>query len=33
MLSVHGSSATDVWVVGRQLGEGGSTGLIYHIGP
>ncbi len=33
MLAVHGSSETDVWVVGRQLGEGGSTGLIYHIGP
>ena len=31
MLSVHGSSANDVWVVGRQLGEGGSTPLIYHI--
>lgn len=31
MLAVHGSSADDVWVVGRQLGEGGSTPLIYHI--
>jgi hypothetical protein len=31
MLSVHGSSANDVWVVGRQLGEGGATPLIYHI--
>lgn len=33
MVAVHGSSANDVWVVGHQLGEGGSTGLIYHIGP
>jgi len=31
MLSVHGSAENDVWIVGRQLGEGGSTGLIYHL--
>jgi hypothetical protein len=31
MHAVHGSSATDVWVVGTQLGEGGAKGLIYHL--
>jgi len=29
-LAVHGSSSSDVWAVGQQLGEGGSTGIIYH---
>ena len=29
-LAVHGTSATDVWAVGRELGQGGSTALIYH---
>lgn len=29
-LAVHGSSATDVWAVGQQLGEGGSIGVIYR---
>jgi hypothetical protein len=29
-VAVHGSAATDVWAVGNQLGQGGSTALIYH---
>lgn len=29
-LAIHGSSATDIWAVGQELGEGGSTGIIYH---
>lgn len=33
LLSVHGTSANDVWIVGRQLGDNGSTGLIYHLAP
>jgi hypothetical protein len=32
-LAVHGSSASDVWAVGQQLGEGGSTALIYRHQP
>ena len=32
-VAVHGTSSTDVWAVGQQLGEGGSTGLIYHYRP
>jgi len=32
-LAVHGTSSTDVWAVGQQLGEGGSTALIYHYQP
>lgn len=32
-LAVHGSSSTDVWAVGQQLGEGGSTALLYHYAP
>jgi hypothetical protein len=32
-VAVHGTSSTDVWVVGHQLGEGGSTGLIYRHQP
>lgn len=28
--SVHGTSSSDIWIVGHQLGEGGATGLIYH---
>jgi len=32
-LAVHGTSSTDVWAVGQQLGDGGSTGLIYHYQP
>ncbi len=32
-LAVHGTSSTDVWAVGQQLGEGGSSGLIYHYEP
>ena len=31
-VAIHGSSSSDVWAVGHQLGEGGSTGIIYH-GP
>jgi hypothetical protein len=33
LLAVHCSSAHDIWIVGRQLGAGGSTGLIYHRTP
>ena len=29
-LDVHGSSAHDLWIVGHQLGSGGSTALIEH---
>ena len=32
-VAVHGSSATDVWAVGYQLGEGGSKAVIYHHEP
>ena len=32
-LAVHGTSSTDVWAVGQQLGVRGSTGLIYHYQP
>ena len=32
LLSVHGSSSKDVWTVGHQLGQGGSTALIWHHG-
>ena len=32
-LAVHGTSSSDVWAVGQQLGEGGSTSLIYHYQP
>lgn len=31
--AVHGTSSTDVWAVGQQLGEGGFTALIYHYQP
>lgn len=31
--AVHGSSSTNVWAVGHQLGEGGSTGIIYRYDP
>jgi hypothetical protein len=30
--AVHGSSSEDVWVVGVELGEGGTTPLVYHRG-
>jgi hypothetical protein len=32
-VAVHGSAADDVWAVGRQLGEGGSTPIIWHYAP
>jgi hypothetical protein len=32
-VAVHGTSTTDVWAVGYQLGEGGSTGILYHHAP
>jgi hypothetical protein len=32
-LAIHGSSATDIWAVGQQLGQSGSTGIIYHYQP
>ncbi|MCC7537955.1 MAG: hypothetical protein IT379_17145 [Deltaproteobacteria bacterium] len=33
LVAVHGTSSTDVWAVGYQLGEGGSSAVIYHHGP
>ena len=30
---VHGSSSTNVWAIGYQLGEGGSTPLLYRYAP
>jgi hypothetical protein len=33
LLAVHGTSTNDVWAVGNQLGEGGSTGIIWHYHP
>ena len=32
-LALHGTSSIDIWVVGQELGEGGSSGLIYHYQP
>jgi len=32
-VAVHGTASGDVWVVGQELGEGGSTGLIWHRSP
>jgi hypothetical protein len=32
-VAVHGTSSSDVWAVGQELGQGGSIGLIYHRGP
>lgn len=32
LVSVHGTAADDVWIVGHQLGEGGSSPLILHRG-
>jgi hypothetical protein len=32
-VAVHGSSSTDVWAVGHQLGEGGGAGIVYHYEP
>jgi hypothetical protein len=31
--AMHGTSSTDVWAVGYQLGEGGGTGIIWHYEP
>jgi hypothetical protein len=33
LVSVHGTGADDVWIVGQQLGNSGSTPLILHRGP
>jgi hypothetical protein len=33
VIDVWAFSRTDVWAVGQQLGEGGSTALIYHYQP
>ena len=30
LLAVHGTASDDIWIVGHQLGDSGSTGLIYH---
>ena len=27
---IHGSSATDIWAVGSELGEGGSAAIVYR---
>ena len=32
-VAIHGTSSNDVWAVGHQLGQGGSTALIYHRAP
>ena len=32
-LAIHGTAGGDVWVVGQELGEGGSTGLIWRRAP
>ncbi len=32
-LAMHGTSSTDIWAVGQQLGVGGSTRLIYRYQP
>lgn len=32
-VSVHGTSSTDVWAVGQELGAGGSRALVYHYRP
>lgn len=32
-VAMHGSSSSDLWAVGQELGSKGSTGLIYHHGP
>jgi hypothetical protein len=32
LTGIHGTSSTDLWIVGHQLGQGGSTPLIYHRG-
>ena len=32
-VAVHGTSSTDVWAVGQELGQNGSTALILHRGP
>ena len=32
-LAIHGSSPTNIWAVGHQLGEGGATPLIFHYEP
>jgi hypothetical protein len=33
LVAIHGSSATNIWAVGAELGEGGSTPLIFHYDP
>jgi hypothetical protein len=32
-VALHGTSSTDVWAVGQELGSNGSTALIYHRAP
>ena len=32
-VAVHGTSSTNAWAVGQQLGEGGSTAVIYQYRP
>lgn len=32
-VAIHGSSSSNVWAVGRQLGEGGSTPIVYRYTP
>ncbi|MBT8494421.1 MAG: hypothetical protein KJO07_15300 [Deltaproteobacteria bacterium] len=33
LVAIHGSSATNIWAVGTQLGEGGGQGLIFRYQP
>ena len=32
-LALHGTSSSDMWAVGQQLGERGSSGVIYRYRP
>lgn len=33
LVAIHGSSATNIWAVGAELGEGGATPLVFHYDP
>ncbi len=32
-VAVHGSSSSNIWAVGHQLGEGGAKSIVYHYEP
>jgi hypothetical protein len=32
-VAMHGTASSDVWAVGQELGQNGSTALIYHRAP